>query len=128
MNNSALDEIFTQEFLDDLLPPEKSDRFFEALYGDASEGAYDIKLKYLYAESNRIELSFNLINRPGKCLVCSLTYGLPVVLSRHPVIDIKGMIRKIEQKTGVLIVHWRLGDTSENNASLHVIPWHLDLG
>ncbi len=127
MNNHALQEIFTEEFLGYLLPAEKSDRFFEALYGDASEGAYDIKLKYLYAEHERIALSFNLIKRPEKCLVCSLTYGLPVVLSRHPIIDIKGMIRKIEQKAGVSVKNWYLGDTSEENTDLHVIPWYIDL-
>lgn len=127
MNPIVLDEMFTQELLEDLLPPEKSDQFFEALYGDVSEGAYDIQLKYLYADPDRITMSFNLTKRPKKCLVCSLTYGLPTVFSRHPVIDIKGIINKIEQKTGVSVKHWHLGKTVEKSPSLHVIPLYLDL-
>ena len=45
MVQKDFDSILTQEFLDELLPPERSDQFFDALYGDASEGAYDIRLE-----------------------------------------------------------------------------------
>ena len=126
MNQIGLEKIATQDFLDSLLPPEKSDQFFEALYGDASEGAYDIRLECLSVGSKRIVLAFNLIQRPGKCLVCNLTYGLPTVFQRHPLIDIKGMVRKIEE-SGLKISGWRLGETEENSPSLHVIPLYLDL-
>lgn len=126
MNQIGLEKIVTQDFLDSLLPPEKSDQFFEALYGDASEGAYDIRLECLSVGSKRIVLAFNLIQRPGKCLVCNLTYGLPTVFQRHPLIDIKGMVRKIEA-SGLKISGWRLGETEENSPSLHVIPLYLDL-
>lgn len=126
MNQIGLEKIATQDFLDSLLPPEKSDQFFEALYGDASEGAYDIRLECLSVGSKRIVLAFNLIQRPGKCLVCNLTYGLPIVFQRHPLIDIKGMVRKIEA-SGLKISGWRLGETEENSPSLHVIPLYLDL-
>ncbi len=126
MNQIGLEKIVTQDFLDSLLPPEKSDQFFEALYGDASEGAYDIRLECLSVGSNRIVLAFNLIQRPGKCLVCNLTYGLPTVFQRHPLIDIKGMVSKMEA-SGLDISGWRLGETEENSPSLHVIPLYLDL-
>ncbi|RLB87028.1 MAG: pancreas/duodenum homeobox protein 1 [Deltaproteobacteria bacterium] len=126
MNQIGLEKIVTQNFLDSLLPPEKSDQFFEALYGDASEGAYDIRLECLAASLDRIVLAFNLVQRPGKCLVCNLTYGLPTVFQRHPLINIKGMVDKIEA-AGLKISSWRLGETEENTSSLHVIPLYLNL-
>jgi hypothetical protein len=126
MNQTGLEKIANQEFLDTLLPPEKSDQFFEALYGDASDGAYDIRLECLCVASDRIVLAFNLTQRPGKCLVCNLTYGLPTVFQRHPLIDIKGMVSKIEA-SGLNISSWRLGETEENSSSLHVIPLYLNL-
>lgn len=126
MNQMVLDKITTHEFLDSLLPLEKSDLFFEALYGEASEGAYDIRLTCVSVEKDKIELAFHLTQRPGKCLVCSLTYGLPTVFSRHPLINIKGMINKI-QEAGLEIANWRLGNTREISATLHVIPLYLDL-
>ncbi len=121
-----MEQIFTQEFLDTLMPPEISDRFFEALYGDVSEGAYDIRLKLLNADEKQIVLAFDLAERPGKCLVCSLTYGLPTVFSRHPLINIKNIVAKIEEK-GFCIKKWRLGETEERNPSNHTIPFYLDL-
>lgn len=126
MGQTALDRVFTQDYLDTLLPQQLSDRFFEALYGDASDGAYDIRLEFISATEKRIVLAFNLTRRPGKCLVCSLTYGLPTVFSRHPLIDIKGMVKKIEEN-GMVIKKWQLGDTEEDSSSLHVIPLYLDL-
>lgn len=121
-----LDTILTQEFLNSLLPPEKSDQFFDALYGDASEGAYDIRLEPVSFSGDRIVLAFTLEQRPGKCLVCSLTYGLPNVFSRHPLINIKGMVEKMNQ-AGVKVKNWRLGDTEEESSSRHTIPLYLDL-
>lgn len=126
MNQVVLDQVFTQDYLDMLLPVEISDHFFEALYGDTSDGAYDIRLEFISANDKRIVLAFNLTQRPGKCLVCSLTYGLPNVFSRHPLINIKGMVKKIEEK-GVKIKNWRLGETEEDSSSLHVIPFYLGL-
>lgn len=126
MDQALISEIFTQEFLDTLLPPGRSDEFFEALYGDADEGAYDIKLEFISAKDERIVLAFNLTQRPDKCLVCSLTYGLPNVFSRHPLINIKGMMEKIEAH-GIIVKNWQLGQTEENSSSLHVIPLFIDL-
>ena len=127
MNQAVIDQVLTQDYLDTLLPGEISDRFFEALYGDASEGAYDIKLEFIAANDKRIVLAFNLlIQKPGKCLVCSLTYGLPNVFTRHPLININGMVRKMEEQ-GFKVKSWRLGDTEEQNSSFHTISFHLDL-
>lgn len=126
MDQAEITQVFTQDFLDELLPPEKSDQFFEALYGDASDGAYDIRLEFISANEGRIVLAFNLTQRPGKCLVCSLTYGLPNVFGRHPLINIKGMVEKIIQN-GIQIDGWRLGDTEESSSELHIIPFYLDI-
>lgn len=126
MNQTALDTILTREFCNDLLPPEKSDQFFEALYGDASEGAYDIRLECVSVSSDQVVLAFNLVQRPGKCLVCSLTYGLPNVFTRHPLINIKGIIEKLRE-AGIPAKDWRLGKTTEKSHSLHVIPLYIDL-
>ena len=121
-----MEQILTQDFLDTLIPPELGDQFFEALYGDSSEGAYDIRLKFLKADEKQIVLAFDLTERPGKCLICSLTYGLPTVFSRHPLINIKKIVEKIEEK-GVYVKEWRLGETEEQNSSTHAIPFYLDL-
>ena len=126
MEQIQFDKVFTKNFLDQLLPSTLSDQFFEALYGDASEGAYDISLDFLSADSKQIVLFFKLVQRPGKCLVCSLTYGLPNVFSRHPLININNIIKKIEKK-GITIKEWRLGNTQEENSLLHTIPLYLDL-
>lgn len=119
-------QMFTPDFLQELLPEDISNAFFDALYGDASEGAYDIELECESAGSSQVVLLFKLVQRPGKCLVCSLTYGLPNVFSRHPLINIKGMIQKIEAK-GLPVKEWRLGNTREVRADLHTIELVLDL-
>ena len=122
----GMEQILTQDFLDTLIPPEIGDQFFEALYGDASEGAYDIRLKFLNADEKQIVLTFDLTERPGKCLMCSLTYGLPTVFSRHPLINIKNIVEKIEEK-GICVKEWRLGKTEERNSSTHAILFYLVL-
>lgn len=127
MNQTLVERITSQKFLDSLLPPEKSDQFFEALYGEASEGTYDIRLVFSTVEPDRIVFAFHLVQRPGKCLVCSLTYGLPTVFSRHPLINIKGMINKIKEE-GLALKGWDLGDTREISSSLHLVPLYLYLG
>ena len=121
-----MEQVLTQDFLDTLMPPETGNRFFEALYGDVSEGAYDIRLKFLNADEKQIVLAFDLTERPGKCLVCSLTYGLPTVFSRHPLINIKKIVEKIEEK-GFCVKKWHMGETEELNSSNHFIPFYLDL-
>jgi hypothetical protein len=118
------DEIFSKDVLTEIFPIDKADQFFELLYGDADEGAYDIDLSYNGFHSGQLEFMFNLRRRPGKCLACNLTYGLPKVFSRHPTVDIEGLVQKFKQsmKETIEITHWQLGETREISRDLHIIP------
>ena len=92
-------EIFTDDVLRELFPAQRADDFFEALFGDASEGAYDISLVFTGCneQSNTLHFNLDLHERPGCCLACNLTYGLPEVFSRHPVINISGRWRILKK-------------------------------
>ena len=46
MDSNKLAEIFNHQTLQKLFPAERADQFFNALFGDASEGAYESTLKY----------------------------------------------------------------------------------
>ncbi len=117
----------TQDFLDTLLPSDRTDAFFDALYGEAEEGAYDIKLALRSVEENSVELVFELLQRPEKCLVCSLTYGLPQVFQRHPIINTAGIAKAVATKLGwdAESITWQLGRTEEQSQSLHCIPLRI---
>ncbi len=132
MLHKDLNDIFTKEVLEDLLPPKLSNDFFEALYGDTDEGAYNISLSFKNYDTEKNVLSFELQlhERVDKCLACNLTYGLPDVFSRHPLINIKGMIEKIEALLGddVKCTDWELGRTQTPDATMHVIPLIIRLG
>ncbi len=120
-------QVLTQEMLDALLPLERSDAFFEALYGDAEDGAYTIKLALREVTADSALLAFELHQRPEKCLVCSLTYGLPQVFQRHPLINTNGMAKEIAAALGwnVETITWELGRTEEHGAALHSIPFTI---
>lgn len=124
-------QIFTDEALRRLFPPERSHDFFDALFGDASEGAYDIVLSFDRFDPDRQTLHFflNLHERPGRCLACNLTYGLPEVFSRHPVINIKKLTQDIEQLLGQAMrcVEWKLEHTIQKSRSLHAIPLEMTM-
>ncbi len=126
-----LEEIFTDETLAELFPASRSNDFFEALFGDASEGAYDIRLRFDShdPDTNSLHLYLDLHERPGCCLVCNLTYGLPEVFSRHPVINIKGLVKDIEERLPgeASCADWRLGTTIQQNRNLHSIPLIIQL-
>ena len=79
-------------------------------------------------EERKAELAFELHQRPGKCLACNLTYGLPQVFQRHPVLDVAGVVRAAAEKLGWPAgkVRWWLGHTEEISRSLHVIPLYLE--
>jgi hypothetical protein len=121
---NSLHEIFSKENLDGLFPKDRADDFFDALYGDASEGAYDISLELKGAKGDILQFEFHLEQRPGKCLACNLTYGLPKVFSRHPVINISGLVNGIVRLLGnnTDSVQWKIGATREISEKLHVIP------
>ena len=120
-------QAFTREKLDELFPPERSDDFFDALYGDSAEGAYDIHLVFRAAKAETLHFAFELRQRPGKCLACNLTYGLPQVFSRHPLINLKGLAGELGGLLGWSAeeVHFQLGRTEELSPELHVIPLRI---
>ncbi len=122
-------DIFTEDVLNELFPASRADDFFDALFGDANEGAFDIRLAYDgYSEQND-SLLFNLElhERPGRCLACNLTYGLPEVFSRHPIINIAGLVKDIEKKLDGKIVcsEWKLGTTHQQKQSMHTVPLQI---
>ena len=131
MQHKKLNDLFTKDVLEDILPSQLSNDFFEALYGDADEGAYNISLSYKIYDSEQKTLSFELQlhERPEKCLACNLTYGLPDVFSRHPLINIKGMVEKIEALLGgdTKCTSWKLGRTQTPASNLHIIPLIIQL-
>ena len=129
MESDNYRELFSEERLRELLPPERADRFFEALLGDAADGAYDIGLAFKNSRNGCLTFDILLKQRPGKCLACNLTYGLPQVFSRHPVIDIAGLVRQIETRLAgrFRCTQWELGTTREVNRKLHTIPLTVHL-
>ena len=66
-----------------------------------------------------------LHQRPGKCLVCSLTYGLSTVFRKHPVIDAAGTAAKVAEKMGWDNFEWSIGATQEESSALHWIPFQV---
>jgi len=124
MAKEPFETLFTPERLEGLFPADRADRFFEALLGDAREGAYDIRLDYDGFQGNQLRFLFHLSERPGKCLSCSLTYGLPHVFSRHPVINIAGLVSDIDQLLdgSQRCGNWEIGRTIEFDRSHHAVP------
>ncbi len=129
MPDLSYETLFPQHVLDEIFPPSRADRFFEALLGDASEGAYDIVLVFAGGADDHIEFEFQLDQRPGRCLACNLTHGLPEVFTRHPIIDVAGVIRQIESHmtNGKQCGPWRLGRTREVTRQRHVLPLTVQL-
>lgn len=121
------DAIFNEEALQTLFPADRADNFFEALFGDAEEGSYDISLGYLGDRRDVLDFELRLEQRPGKCLACNLTYGLPEVFSRHPIINIQGLANAVAEAAGKTQGSWKLGATQERSRQLHVIPLMIEL-
>ena len=121
--------VFSGKVMARIFPADRTDRFFDALFGDPAEGAFDIRLEYDGNNGNQLSFTFKLRQRPGKCLVCNLTYGLPQVFERHPVIDLGGIIKNIEKRMGgeLQCDRWELGSTRELSREFHVIPLTLTL-
>lgn len=116
--------IFTPQRLATLFPSERSEAFFEALYGDADEATFTIRLEFLRGDAHRFHFQFRLEELPGKCLACNLTYGLPKVFARHPVINLTGLIREIGQALDIPLERLlgELGNTVAHSSALHLIP------
>ena len=96
MAKSSFDGLFTHEVLKKLFPKDRADQFFDALYGDRTDGAYDISLEFKGHNQNELQFEFHLKQRPGKCLACNLTFGLPRIFSSHPIININGLVHDID--------------------------------
>jgi len=129
MKHEAIDALFTPEYLQKIFPENRADEFFEALLGAADEGAYDISLSYRGCSDRSIELELQLKERPGHCLACNLTQGLPTVFSRHPVIDLQGVVEAVNTDlNGVArCADWSLGFTHQKSSGLHAIPLSISL-
>lgn len=129
MTTDMFKDILTKDKLAEIFPPGKSNEFFEALFGDADEGAYDIELAYRGTKGDTLTLELLLHERPGRCLACNLTQGLPQVFSRHPIINVSGIVTKV----GELLAgkaecgDWSLGYTEQQSRSLHVIPINVKI-
>ena len=104
-----MSKVLDKAFLESVFPPERTEAFFDALFGGAEEGAYDIVLVCRSEGEGKAELAVELHQRPGKCLACNLTYGLPQVFQRHPILNVAGVAR-----------------AEEVSRSLHVIPLYLE--
>jgi len=129
MDTKNIDALFTPETLQRLFPRERSNDFFDALFGDASEGAYDIELAYNGTDGESINLELRLHERPGCCLACNLTQGLPQVFTRHPVINVAGVVEAVD---GLLAGQarcreWALGRTEQRSKEMHLIPLTIKL-
>jgi len=132
MSGIQFDQLFNQQTLAEIFPSNRADQFFEALFGDASEGAYDISLAFKEhrPQDNTLLFELHLSQRPGCCLACNLTHGLPTVFSRHPVINIKGVVDEIDKRLGdnLSCKEWRLGATNSVSSALHTVPLTINLG
>lgn len=124
MSSDPLTSVLNKENLAKIFPRERANEFFDALFGDADEGAYDIELAYRETRGDTLIIDLRLHERPNRCLACNLTQGLPQVFSRHPIINVKGIVKDIETLLGntCRCTSWSLGFTEQQSRSLHVIP------
>ena len=131
MTTPDLNVLFTKEKLQSIFPAERANEFFEALYGDVEEGVYDISLEFsgYSPETSRLVFHLNLTERPGKCLACNLPYGLPEVFSRHPIININGVVDEVDALLGDSLScnAWSLGSTQPVNKQLYKIPLTIEV-
>jgi hypothetical protein len=128
MDEKQLTETFSPETLARLFPADRADSFFDALFGDAGEGAFDIDLSFSGCQKTELNFELQLKERPGKCLACHLTRGIPDVFLRHPIINIKGLVREIGKLAGSSTEpEWELGRTREISRKLHVVPLTIRL-
>lgn len=131
MSNDIYQEIFTDSVLSSMFSSERANDFFDALYGDIEEGAYDISLAFegFIPAQNSLQFMLNLTERPGKCLACHLTHGLPEVFSRHPIINIAGLVKLIDEQLGdtASCGEWHLDSTKTISSKLYAVPLLIKL-
>lgn len=115
-----------QKKLDEIFPASIADEFFDAIYGGAEEGAYDIALVCQGASGDEAHMAFELRRRPGKCLRCSLTSGLPPVFERHRLLNLSGLAQKVAAELGwAQGADWRVAPVREISEDLHILPFEL---
>jgi hypothetical protein len=119
--------IFTREKLDVLFPHDRTDAFFDALFGGAEDGSYDISVDFVKGDAKEAQFAFVLRQRPGKCLACNLTYGLPQVFMRHPIINLKGFAESVAKEVQLdpAAIRYELGPTREHSREVHTIPIYI---
>lgn len=129
ISTKECEELFTQKRCASLFPKTRSDDFFEALFGDAAEGAYDIELAFRAISDSQLDMELRLNQRPGCCLACNLTQGLPQVFSRHPIININGLVAAIDTllEEKATCKSWKLSATEQLSQALHIVPLHIEL-
>lgn len=129
MSSDTFSTILTKDTLEKMFPKERSNEFFDALFGDASEGSYDIELGYRGMQNDTLVMDLLLHERPNCCLACNLTQGLPQVFSRHPIINVDGVVKEIDALLGeeYTCASWSLGYTEQQSSSLHIIPIKIEL-
>ncbi|MGB3222445.1 MAG: pancreas/duodenum homeobox protein 1 [Desulforhopalus sp.] len=129
MTTDTIEAILNKENLEKIFPKERANDFFEALFGDADEGSYDIELAYRECNGETLIIDLLLHERPNRCLACNLTQGLPQVFSRHPIINITGIVREIDKLLGDSLKcgDWSLGFTKQYTRSLHAIPIKISI-
>lgn len=119
--------ILSPDALDQIFPPSRTDAFFEALFGGTETGAYDIRLRFEKQTPTQLHLAFHLIERPGQCLACNLTYGLPQVFTRHPILAVGQAVTAVCDQLGLSATSWSLEATREVRQGLHLIPLRITL-
>lgn len=120
-----MEPIYTVEWCRAVFPPERTNEFFEALFGDAGEGAYDIELAFVAGDGDKLEFCFNLHRRGAQCLACNLTHGLPKVFERHPVINSEGVAQAAAAAAARTVKEWKIGSTREVSKALHRVPFYV---
>lgn len=120
--------LFNQSKLNEIFPLDRADSFFDALFGGAEEGAYNITLTFVGAEQNLLRFGFELKQRPGHCLACNLTSGLPGVFERHPILNVKQVAADLADIAGWPQNGWawKLASTQQLSSELHFIPLTLN--
>ncbi len=126
---NSIEVLLNKDKLNEIFPKNRADEFFEALFGDAEEGAFDIELGYRNSNGKSLTMELVLQQRPGRCLACNLTHGLPQVFSRHPIININGLVQQIDTLLGdtAKCGGWSLGHTEQQTRSTHTIPLTIEL-
>ena len=120
-----MESIYTAEWCRAVFPPERTNEFFEALFGDPDDGAYDIELAFVQQHGEQLEFCFKLHQRGSQCLACNLTHGLPKVFERHPIINSDGLARAAAAASGRTLKKWKIGSTREESKALHLVPFYV---